>query len=409
MNLENQRVTGNNQVTINDSLNAALIELNLSLTESSVAPSSNDLYIYVDKQPKDNPSEERRQYLFELNDILRFNGETSDVFIQHLVVENNDICLKSNVERNISLDAETQESYILEETTLEDVDGFPIILFEGENYIYTNYDNIDIDLIYVKDALENKVFLNGSMYHQHKLRNDGEFCLDDIYFKDAFTKTGDDLNIEINNCCVESISSKNNKFSLDEQGNLVVNTISCNNVISNGSEVNELTSDDIYPVGSVYVSSTSSNPSGLFGGEWELIDKEFAPHNASGGFTINTTNVTSAAANWTRSGHTITVTAALVNKVKLAADYLVLGTWDFATIGLTSLGLNIRTVGWTHEGGCVSCFTFQTNGNMCHYLTLPDNYISIGRTVYYTFTITIGNINHMLDSACNKFYWKRTA
>ena len=199
MNLENQRVTGNNQVTINDSLNAALIELNLSLTESSVAPSSNDLYIYVDKQPKNSPSEERKQYLFELNDILKSTGDTSDVFIQHLVVENNDICLKNIVERKISLDTETQESYILEESTLEEVEGFPIILFEGVNYIYTNYDNIDINLIYVKDSLENKAFLNGSMYHHHKLRNDGEFCLDDIYFKDAFTKTGDDLNIEVNN------------------------------------------------------------------------------------------------------------------------------------------------------------------------------------------------------------------
>ena len=408
MNLENQRVTGNNQVTINDSLNAALIELNLSLTESSVAPSSNDLYIYVDKQPKDSPSEERRQYLFELNDILKSIGETSDVFIQHLVVENNDICLKNIVERKISLDTETQETYILEESTLEEVEGFPIILFEGVNYIYTNYDNIDINLIYVKDSLENKAFLNGSMYHHHKLRNDGEFCLDDIYFKDAFTKTGDDLNIEVNNCCVESISSKNNKFSLDEEGNLVVNTISCNNLPTISLDENEVCSI-AYPVGSVYVSATNSNPSELFGGEWELIDKEFSPYFSSKneGFTASS-NIVDPACYFMRGGHSISFEIQFDTSVKIQDTELQMGSYNLSTVGVNSLYCNYSFLLWGDEAQSIAMTKLTYDGKIKTSDQIPDGYIAASRWLEGTVTVTLRHTN-MLDSACNKFYWKRTA
>ena len=101
MNLENQTVTGNNQVTVNDSLNAALMELTIKPTATSVAPNTNELFIYVDKQPQSNPSNERKQYLFDLEDILRIYNSTADEFKQRLEVVNNDIILRSFVERKI--------------------------------------------------------------------------------------------------------------------------------------------------------------------------------------------------------------------------------------------------------------------------------------------------------------------
>lgn len=85
--------------------------------------------------------------------------------------------------------------------------------------------------------------------------------LDDIYFKDAFTKVDDKINIEANNLTVECISSKQNKFSLDSDGNLTVNSITS----MQGTNLNLL---DVYPVGSIYLSTMNTDPATLFGGVW---------------------------------------------------------------------------------------------------------------------------------------------
>ncbi len=45
------------------------------------------------------------------------------------------------------------------------------------------------------------------------------------YIINAFTKDGDNVNEEIDNLNVGCITSKNNKFSLDSEGNLIVKSI----------------------------------------------------------------------------------------------------------------------------------------------------------------------------------------
>lgn len=90
---------------------------------------------------------------------------------------------------------------------------------------------------------------------------------DELYFKDAFTETDGEINFDGNNININCITSKNNKFSLDSDGNLVVNSITT--TTQNGN----VDFDSMYPVGSIYLSLVNTNPATLFGGVWEQIAK----------------------------------------------------------------------------------------------------------------------------------------
>lgn len=91
------------------------------------------------------------------------------------------------------------------------------------------------------------------------------------YIIDAFTKTGENTNLEVNNLNASCITSKNSNFELDSEGNLTVKSITAQTV----NIVSQILLDSIHPVGSVYISVDSTNPSQLFGGQWEQIKDIF--------------------------------------------------------------------------------------------------------------------------------------
>lgn len=270
MNLEEQKVIGTNQVYISDSLEAPLLKTKITSLANTNIPSGNELIVYVDKESSTTPTDERKQFVFELSSPLQFFDGISDVFNLGVVVKNNDIVLEAFVERKIG----TNDSgkYVLPTPLIEEIDGFLINLFENSNFIYTNYTNAGLEIVYTKNDDLNKLFLNNALYYNHKQKNKGEFSVNDIYFKDAFTKTGDKLNLNINNANVECLTSKNNKFSLDENGNLVVNSITANSGLTyNDSSICNL----IYPVGSIYLSVNGTDPNLLFGGTWAQMKDRF--------------------------------------------------------------------------------------------------------------------------------------
>ncbi len=89
------------------------------------------------------------------------------------------------------------------------------------------------------------------------------------YITNAFTRDGNNTNLEVNNLNVGCITSTNNNFELDSNGNLTVNSITANNIIG------QAVANAVYPVGSIYMSINATNPSTLFGGQWEQLKDKF--------------------------------------------------------------------------------------------------------------------------------------
>lgn len=186
--------------------------------------------------------------------------------------------------------------------------------------------------------------------------------------------------------------------------------------------------DDVYPVGSVVITRTNTNPSANFGGTWDLIDKEFYPFNHYS--TSNDSYVTfdSTRTKTTfnqkvyiqREGHTLEVYGSLELSASIADTEVPLFTLSEAALGGTlvvdvpimmpSDGANgycyakLGTGGVLNSEDCIS--RIEANN--------VSNSIGVNETLRFHFTIVFaprtGGVEHsMIDTYCNKFYWRRTA
>lgn len=86
-------------------------------------------------------------------------------------------------------------------------------------------------------------------------------------FHKVFTEENETINLDANQLNINCLTSKQNKFHLDSEGNLSVNSITTVEKDTSSSDIYNL----IYPIGSIYLSVNSDDPATLFGGSWEQI------------------------------------------------------------------------------------------------------------------------------------------
>ena len=172
----------------------------------------------------------------------------------------------------------------------------------------------------------------------------------------------------------------------------------------------KLIAQQSHPVGAIVVTSTNKNPSNEFGGTWELIDKEFTPTDIGDVMTMNSTNTSESKAWGKRGGHSISFNGTFTNKVTFNDTERELGTLNLANMGVTRLPDAFRFVGFT-DGGNSEIFLYLLNTGVLKTVDIGGNLTSVAadKTWFWSITMVWHNIEYMLDSACNKFYWKRTA
>lgn len=190
--------------------------------------------------------------------------------------------------------------------------------------------------------------------------------------------------------------------------------------------VTTATLESFYPVGAVYCSSTNTNPSSRFGGTWELINKgfkssfsEYTAETTTKATSIfkpyanpedNTSNVFITSAYVVHNDSTIRVRLCIYTTDTITDTGTTLGTLNFNKIGITNLDMGYfgqTTFSDGANGGIVWNLAYATG-----VITQADVISTSGLNSESNFYIDLNILTRhekMLDSFCDKFYWKRTA
>lgn len=170
--------------------------------------------------------------------------------------------------------------------------------------------------------------------------------------------------------------------------------------------------NDLYApqIGDVIITSTNVGAEEMakrHGGKWTLIDKEFKSYRGTKntGFT-NTSNATGPTCYFIRNGHSITFQFGFTTNVQVADTTLQFLTVALSTIGVNSLYCDHSFVLYGDEAQSIAFARLTYDGKVNTYDQIPDSYIAKSRWLEGSITVNVFKDN-MLDSECDKFYWRR--
>lgn len=176
------------------------------------------------------------------------------------------------------------------------------------------------------------------------------------------------------------------------------------------------TFESVYPIGSVYCSSTNNNPSEIYGGEWELIDKGFKTGtlDIEQGVTeyLSTFDVSSV-----RTGQIVRFRLHLTTAKEIADSSVTLGTVDLGAHGLLETNESYFLYGIfggvaiSDGGNATITYDFNNTGvleiNDC--LNVDGTHVLPAGSSFYINAVVSTSQSRMSDEFCDKFYWKRIA
>lgn len=170
---------------------------------------------------------------------------------------------------------------------------------------------------------------------------------------------------------------------------------------------------DKHPIGSVYVTSTNTNPSSYLGGTWSLFDKEFELANDTASFTRNTSNFSSVTLHVRRAGHDLIFSGTATAATTISNTNLEMLTQTMSTNGSAygAMQDNITFVGQCDNAHALILMDIDENGRIRTLdVVVRGTSTSIASGSVISFNVTVPcSGGDMVDSFCNKFFWKRTA
>ena len=168
--------------------------------------------------------------------------------------------------------------------------------------------------------------------------------------------------------------------------------------------------DYFQPIKSICTLTENTNPATEFGGEWQLIDKEFSSIATDGTTEYFTpaSGVDVVSVFWSRGGHDIAIRLGLKINAAMNDNTLSLGSLNWSKFGVDGLhfGWNAITAYSDNANGGIMCNIAWDTGEISQIDVIDTESISSGNTFYFDLHLTF-SYARMLDEACNRFYWER--